>query len=105
MLKGKMFFVLGLGVMLGLLAGWTTSGYSDNFNIPEGVKIDLDNEFYQALKEESNLSTKRLSNKMSDEYLRQIAVATKYMVESNLQVLKQQERMIGLLETIAKARK
>ena len=44
-----------------------------------------------------------LSSRTSDkEYLRQIAVSTRYMVESNLKIIKQQERMIKLLEKMSK---
>jgi hypothetical protein len=37
---------------------------------------------------------------MSETHLRQIAISTRFMVETNLQILRQQEKMIELLEEI-----
>ena len=65
--------------------------------VPVGIYIELTEDFYRALNEEST-GTRTYSNQAADEYLRQIAVSSKFMVESNLQILKQQERIIQLLE-------
>lgn len=67
--------------------------------MPVGIYIELTEDFYRALSE-NNTSTKNYSNRVADEYLRQIAVSSKFMVESNLQILKQQERIIHLLEKL-----
>jgi len=67
--------------------------------VPGGVYIDLDRDFYEALKEESNTSSvKTYSNDLTQEYLRRIAVSSEYMVKTNLEIIKQQERIIRLLE-------
>ncbi len=67
----------------------------NTYNIPEGVYIKLTKDFYDSLKSSGNIT---YSNDPSIEYLRQIAVSTKFMVETNLQILKQQEKIIQLLE-------
>ena len=69
------------------------------YKLPEGVYIELTKEFYEALKAGDTSSGKTYSNDMSQEYLRQIAVSTKFMVESNLQILRNQEKIIRLLES------
>jgi hypothetical protein len=65
------------------------------YNIPEGVYIKLTKDFYDAIKNSSDVT---YSNDPSVEYLRQIAISAKFMVETNIQILKQQERIIQLLE-------
>ena len=68
--------------------------------IPEGVYIELTKEFYEALQNNGCGGTKTYSNDPSKDYLKQIAVSTRFMVETNLQILKQQEKMIQLLEDL-----
>lgn len=67
--------------------------------VPKGVYIDLTQDFYQTLREEGGSGTKVYSNDPSSEYLRQIAVSTKFIVETNLQILRLQEEIIRLLDT------
>ena len=102
--------VLGL-VLAGLVLVWVLpndaqeriSGGSRH-GIPEGVFINLTKDFYREL--EKPESTERVYGaNRADEYLRQIAVSTKYMVETNLRIIKQQEKMIELLEAVKKKRK
>ena len=69
-------------------------------SIPEGVYIKLTKDFYEALRGEGTQGVKTYTNDPSIEYLRQIAVSSKFMVESNLQILKQQEDMIRLLQSL-----
>jgi hypothetical protein len=64
---------------------------------PVGIYLDLTEEFNRAMQSDSG-GTRTLSTTMSEDYLHQIAVATRYTVETNLQILKQQERIIQLLE-------
>lgn len=63
------------------------------------VEVELTESFYKALRAES---TKTYSTNKSEEYLRQIAVSARFAVETNLRILKQQARMIELLEAIKK---
>ena len=68
--------------------------------IPEGVYIELTKEFYEALQNNGYGGTKTYSNDPSKDHLKQIAISTRFMVETNLQILKQQEKMIRLLEDL-----
>jgi len=77
---------------------------SDHHHAPFGIYINLSDEFYRALNED-NQNNKIYSNQKSDEYLRQIAVSSRFVVESNLQILKQQEEIIQLLKDIKIANK
>ena len=98
---GKAALVFLAGSMLGLVLGQAWVGYGQEANprhrLPEGVYLDLNRDFYQALKEDGG-TTKSYSNDMSLNYLREISIATRFMVETNLQILKSQERLIQLLE-------
>ncbi len=87
--------IAGLGAGLGLFAFQGAAADVSSRYPAKGVYIELDKEFYQALKSETGRS---YTTDKSNEYLRQIAVSTRYMVESNLQILKQQEQIITLLE-------
>ncbi len=66
------------------------------------IEVELTESFYKALSADD---TKTYSTDKSEEYLRQIAVSARFAVESNLKLLKQQERMIELLEAIRKQAK
>lgn len=90
----RIIFVLTIIFMVFLISERSPSTGS-NYNIPEGVYIKLINEFYNALKSSKDVT---YSNDTSLEYLRQIAINTKFMVETNLQILRQQEQIIKLLE-------
>ena len=70
------------------------------YRIPEGVYIELNRDFYRALQEEGDRDTKFYSNDPSAMYLKQIAISSKFMVETNLQILKQQEEVIRLLRSV-----
>lgn len=72
-----------------------------HYNLPPGVYVELTEDFYQALKHDHPDNVKRYTNKSSDEYLRQIAVSSRFMVETNIQILKQQERILQLLESLS----
>jgi hypothetical protein len=68
--------------------------------IPEGVYIELTEEFYEALRNNGYGGSKTYSNDPSNDYLKQIAISTRFMVETNLQILRHQEKMIQLLENL-----
>ena len=61
------------------------------------TELQLTEEFYKTLRSEG---AKTYATGTSDEYLRQIAVSTRFMVETNLRLLQQQERIIQLLEAL-----
>jgi hypothetical protein len=73
--------------------------------LPEGVYIDLTREFYEALKSEGQRDVTTYTDDPSTEYLKQISISTRFMVETNLQILKQQERIIQLLDCLSKDQK
>ncbi len=77
----------------------------NKYQIPEGVYIKLTKDFYEALKNEGSGGVKVYTNDPSGEYLKQIAISTKFMVETNLEILKQQERMNQMLDSLLKGRK
>lgn len=71
----------------------------------DGVYINLTEDFYRALRDEGDRQSNTYSTDKRNDYLREIAVSTRFMVETNLQIIKQQEQMIRLLESIDKKRK
>jgi len=93
-----------VGLVLGILLLGSGTGYGQetgsNIHVPEGIYIELTKEFYQALRGEGDRGTKAYSNDPSIKYLRQISISAKFIVETNLQILKQQERIIQLLQSL-----
>lgn len=87
--------VLGAWVLLSLMTYHVAAADDASKKNEKRVYIELTEEFYQALKTESN---KRYSTNPSDDYLRQIAISTRFMVKTNLQILERQEQIIKLLE-------
>lgn len=73
--------------------------------LPEGVYIELTKDFYEALKGGDTGGVKVYTNDPSSQYLREIAISTRFMVETNLRILQQQEKMIQLLESHLKGKK
>ena len=96
---------IGLGVVMTILFAFTLWGVAEIIGVRAeasargGALLVLDKEFYEALNGGS--SGKTYSSDKNREYLRQISVSTKYMVETNFRILEQQERMIQLLQSIA----
>ena len=92
-LGGSVWIVAG--AMLVLLGMQTVDADSASKDRHRKVTIELTEDFYRALRNEG---AKTYSTDPQDEYLRQIAVSTKFMVETNLRIIEQQARMIELLE-------
>lgn len=69
-----------------------------NKELPDGVYLRLNKEFYESL---ANGNVTTYSNNKDTEYLREISVSSRFMVETNLQIIRQQEEIIDLLKTIA----
>jgi hypothetical protein len=84
--------VLSVFVVLHSQAVGAESGSKDRRH---KITIELTEDFYRALRNEA---AKTYTTNRQDEYLRQIAVSTKFMVETNLRIIEQQARMIELLE-------
>ena len=70
---------------------------------PRDVYIELTKEFYESLTDGSRCGNYRYTtNDPSIEYLKEISISTRFMVETNLQILRQQEKIIELLESLSK---
>ena len=100
--KTHLCFVIAL---LGGMFIWPTTGNTQEKTAVyppahSGVYFKLTEDFYRALREESDSGSRRYSTDQSNHYLREIAVSTRFMVETNLQILKQQESIIRLLEVL-----
>lgn len=91
------------GCLLGCVLGQVFTSYGQDsvsrLPVPEGVYVEMTRDFYRALKEEGGVNTRTYSDDMSLAHLREISISTRFMVETNLQVLKNQERIIRLLES------
>lgn len=74
----------------------------------QGAYIKITKNFYDALRNEAK-SQDRVYGEGgggdSDEYLRRIEISTRFMVETNLRIMAQQEKMIHLLETLVRKNK
>ncbi|MBN2125245.1 MAG: hypothetical protein JW821_13190 [Deltaproteobacteria bacterium] len=103
--KILLFVGILLGFLLGNPAGGACQDGSAALRIPEGVYIELTKDFYQALRDEGATGTRVYSNDPSAEYLKQISISARFMVETNLQILRQQEEVLRLLRSLLQDRK
>ena len=100
------FFIALAGIpLLGSTLGSAKEKSTNHPFAHNGIFLKLTEDFYRALQEESNKGTRTYSTERSNEYLREIAVSTKFMVETNLHILKQQDTIIRLLEALNSKRK
>jgi hypothetical protein len=90
-----LIFLIATGIALYSIAA-DKSGLDKE--IPDGVYLRLNKEFYESL---SNERVTNYSNNKDTEYLREISVSSRFMVETNLEIIRQQEEIIDLLKTIA----
>ncbi len=67
---------------------------------PKGAYLKITEDFYRALQNEGKNQDRVYGEGQgqSDEYLRRIEVSTRFMVETNLRILQQQQRIIRLLQ-------
>jgi predicted ATPase len=97
--KGTIYFILIIMIYL----SFTNPAFSEDqkTETPEPtLYIELTDEFYRLLQNETQSGTRVYGKTASDEYLRQISVSTKFIVKTNLQIIKQQEKMIRRLKAI-----
>jgi hypothetical protein len=87
-------FAVVLSVLMAL-HHQTAGAESGSQDYRKKITIELTEDFYKALRNEG---TTTYTTERQNEYLRQIAVSTKFMVETNLRIIEQQARMIELLE-------
>jgi hypothetical protein len=104
----KASLTLSTLLLLGILLLSQTAGFAEDQNQAGTPSlrphIDLTESFYRALQNESSSGDRSYGTGTSDEYLRQIAISTKFMVETNIQIIKQQEKMIELLSAMSGAK-
>lgn len=93
------WYVSGAVFMLCLFAFYGNEAVAADDHVNH-IEVELTESFYRALRAEGANKTYRTDT--SEEYLRQIAVSSRFTVESNLKIIKQQERIIELLETLQK---
>lgn len=93
--------VLSVLLLLGILLCNPPAGYAEDQKQADSplprTHIELTESFYRALQNESSSGDRTYGTGNADDYLRQIAISTKFMVETNIQIIKQQEKMIELL--------
>ena len=68
--------------------------------VPEGVYLKLTKDYYEHLRNSGHSGVKTYNNDPSEDYLKELAVSARFVVETNLQILRQQERIIQLLQDI-----
>jgi len=103
----NMFFLAAffLGVIIWTPAlTYSRDRYSEQ-RLPEGVYIKLTKDFYEALKNSGSTGVKTYSNNPSNEYLKEIAVSARFLVETNLQILKQQAELIQLMRSFMETKR
>ena len=89
--------ILLAGSLLGLIVLWGAvivcgQNTGSKIHVPEGVYIELTKDFYEALRDEGSKGTNVYTNDPSVEYLKKISISARFMVETNIQTLKQQEK-------------
>jgi len=67
-------------------------------HVPEGVYLKLTKDYYEHLRNSGQSAVKTYHNDPAEGYLKELAVSARFVVETNLQILKQQERIIQLLQ-------
>lgn len=72
----------------------------DSQNLPRGVYLELTKDFYETLRDEGDRGAKVYSNDPSAQYLKEIAVSSRFMVQTNLEILRQQEAMNEMLRRL-----
>jgi hypothetical protein len=97
--KWTIYFVLVIMIYL----SFTGPAFSEDQNAENQEPkfyIELTDEFYRLLQNDTQSGTRVYGKTASDEYLRQISVSAKFIVKTNLQIIKQQEEMIRRLKAI-----
>ena len=101
--------IFWVGSLLGIILMTPNPIYSQEAGLenrlPKGVYIKLTRDFYEALRDEGVEGTRVYTDNPSNEYLKEIAISNRFIVETNLEILKQQERMIDILQSILRKSK
>ena len=73
--------------------------------LPDGVYLKLTKDYYEHLRNSEQGAVKTYHNDPAEGYLKELAVSARFVVETNLQILRQQERIIQLLQDIVDKQK
>jgi hypothetical protein len=96
--KGRLLIVCFVaGALLVSVSAAPVAGQEKGAHAKIPVEVLMTESFYRALKNEGG---KTYTTSKSEDYLRRIAVSARFMVETNLEVIKQQARIIELLEDL-----
>jgi hypothetical protein len=101
----QVLFIVILGIGLFFAEVGFAQDKAGRNGFQDGLYIELTESFYRALRGEAERDSVTYTTEMRNEHLRQIAVSARFMVETNLQIIRQQEQMIRLLDAIDKHRK
>jgi hypothetical protein len=104
----KLWFLMGtlIGTLMLIIPGTLipimapAQDRSHRSPIPEGVYLELTRDFYEALRHEGDGGVTVYTNDPSAVHLKEIAVSTRFLVQTNLEILKQQEIMNELLRRL-----
>lgn len=92
------------GALFLFVTGLSATAYAQDsastISHPDGLYIELTKEFYESLLAEERGGDRIYSNDPSTGYLKEISISMRFMVETNLQILKQQERILHLLQSV-----
>jgi hypothetical protein len=97
---GLTVLIIALMTVMLFFAGQGHAEEGGAGQVPEGVYIKLTKDFYEHLIQQRQGSDKVYSNDPAQGHLREIAISARFVVETNLQILKQQETIIRLLQDI-----
>ena len=103
---GNRFPVLGLVLVIALSMAAVPAVAEETSRIRTAdieLHLDLTRQFYEALQQADNGKTRSLGTNSSETYLQQIAVSTRFMVETNLRLLKEQAEIRALLRELVAA--
>ena len=96
-------FRLLLAIILGLAPGLALAAEAVPTSSPEvEIHLDLTRQYYEALRKAESTQARTLSTDRSDRYQEQIAISTRFMVETNLRLLKEQAEIKALLRELLK---
>ncbi len=102
------YIIIGVILVATFISGSTLTrvqGADTKVDIPGGVHMELTKEFYESLIDKNRNGDRLYSTDPSIEHLREIAISTRFMVETNLQILKQQEMILQMLQSLLKDKK
>ncbi len=90
--------VLGLSIVAPFAISTTQAATP----LPDGVYLNLTQDFYNALRQETQVKT--YGTHTDEAHLKELAISARFLVQTNLAILKQQEEMVRLMRDVLKQR-